>query len=795
MKRFFKIIVLLAFLGISAALAALYIMSLDLPDHTLLKKYAPELSSRVFLKNGEKLCEYSSEKRYFIPIERVPKKLINAFLSAEDKRFYEHIGIDIVRIFVSFINNLQNMRSGKRPHGASTITQQVARIFLIKSNEISYLRKIQEAILSRKIESALSKNEILELYLNQIYLGAGTYGVAAAAKVYFNKTVNELTVAECSYLASLAKGASNYHPVKNRERALKRRNWLIKRQLQDGFINKKTAQAALKEDLVMAPQEENVTAEYFSEEVRKYLIEKLRLSALNSEGLIIRGTLDMRFQDCAYRALRKGLEKVDRKFGWRGALATIDTSDPDKIVAQLKELNAPPGSREFKKAVVTKIQKKKVTLVTEDKKQGEVVEGDVRWAKNLHIGDVILVSSNDEGGFNIRQIPAVQGAIIVIEANTGRILAMQGGYDFSQSEFNRATQAMRQCGSVFKPFVYLTALENGFSPNSVINAEAMEIDTGAAEIWKPKNYHGSTIEKITLRRAIEKSVNTATVRISYELGVNKISKLAQQFGIFETMPEFLSFALGAGETTLEKITAAYAMIANGGKRITPTMIDYVQDKKGNVIYRMAGPTQETKDPFNAGTSSRLNDNREQIVNEQSVYQMISLLEGVVQRGSGWEASTLGIPVGGKTGTSNESRDTWFVGITPDIAVGVFVGFDDYSKSLGKDATGTSTALPIFVDFMAKIKKFLTAKPFRIPKGIRLRKVDLETGGPPSPSGKGTIMEAFKNDEVSDGLSPTMQSTGSNKLRDLIFEKAKSDTATAIQPKSEPQSTSVIIGTY
>jgi penicillin-binding protein 1A len=507
----------------------------------------------------------------------------------------------------------------------------------------------------------------------------------------------------------------------------------------------------------------------------------------------------MRFQDCAYRALRKGLEEIDRNFGWRGALTTIDIQNPDKIVDQLNEIIAPPGAREFKKAIVTKIQKKKVTLVTEDAKYGEVVEKDVKWAKNLHVGDVILVSSDSKGRFNIRQIPLVQGAIIVIEVNTGRILAMQGGYDFSQSEFNRATQAMRQCGSVFKPFVYLAALENGFLPNSVINAEEMEIDTGAAEIWKPKNYHGTTIEKITLRRAIEKSVNTATVRISYELGVNKISKIARQFGIFENMPEFLSFALGAGETTLEKITAAYAMIANGGKRITSTMVDYVQDKRGNVIYRMAGPNYEIGTPFNVGTPPRLSDNREQIVNEQSVYQIISLLEGVVQRGSGWRAKTLGIPIGGKTGTSNESRDTWFVGITPDIAVGVFVGFDDHSKSLGKNATGGNTALPIFVDFMTKIKKFLTAKPFRIPKGIRLKKIDLETGGPPSPSGKGTIMEAFKDDESNSELRPTaLKSASASKLHDLILEKMlpipSSTSTNATLPKNESPST-VIIGTY
>ncbi|MDR1361595.1 MAG: PBP1A family penicillin-binding protein [Holosporaceae bacterium] len=795
MKRLFKMAALMMFLGVSGMAIMLYIISLDLPDHTSLKQYSPELSTRVFLKNGDKLCEYASEKRYFIPIERVPRKLINAFLAAEDKRFYKHMGLDLARISMSMINNLQNIHLGKRPQGASTITQQVARIFLIKSNEISYIRKIKEAILSYRIESTLSKNEILELYLNQIYLGMGSYGVAAAANVYFDKTVSALTIAECSYLASLAKGASNYHPINNRKRALARRNWLINRQLRDGFIGKKEAMAALQEDLLVIPPKKNVTAEYFSEEVRKYLMEKFPSSSLNREGLIVRGTLDTRFQDCAYRALRHGLENVDRKFGWKGPIRTLnlrDSDKSDKIVDQLKAVPAPPGSLGLKKAVIMKKSKKEATLITEDGETGKIAEDDVKWAKNLKQGDVILVSTSKNGRFAIRQVPLVQGAIVVIEVNTGRILALQGGYDFAMSEFNRATQALRQCGSAFKPFVYLAALENGFSPNSVINAEPMEIDTGAAELWKPKNYHGSSIEKTTLRRALERSINTATVRIACELGIDKIAKMARLFGIFENMPKLFSFALGAGETTLLKMTAAYAMMANGGKRITPTMVDYVQDKRGRLIYKMGGPKYDALVPFNAGTPPRLSDNREQIINAQSVYQMISILEGVVQRGGGWQAKSLGIPFGGKTGTSNESRDVWFMGITPDVAVGVFVGFDDHSKSLGKNATGASIALPIFIDFMGKIKKFLVAKPFKIPEGIRLKKVDLETGGPPSGSAA-TIMEAFKDDEGENEQLPVMGNV--NKLRELISEKMPQDLQDTIAQPSNEAAPLSILGVY
>ncbi|MDR2068145.1 MAG: PBP1A family penicillin-binding protein [Holosporaceae bacterium] len=745
------LLIVIAGIGVATLFLVLYMLSSELPDHNSLRKYSPDVASRVFLQDGSKLCEYATEKRYFIPIDRIPKRLINAFVSAEDKHFFEHAGVDFFRIMRSAIKNLENIGTGKRPQGASTITQQVARLFLIKNNEVSYLRKVKEAILSFRIESVLSKQQILELYLNQIYLGMGSYGVAAAAKIYFDKTADELTLSECSYLASLAKGANNYHPLRHRKAAIARRNWAIQRQLEDGFITSKEANQALEEEFKVVQQDTpEETAEYFSEEIRKYLIEKFSFESLNKEGLIVRATLDTRLQACAYDALRSGLEKVDRSFGWRGAISktSVDKSSGE-IVEELRKIELPRGSEGFLRAVVVSIKDKNVTILTENGELGKISETDRKWAQKIKIGDVVLVSesSNRNGDFLLKQVPIPQGAIIVMEANTGRILAMQGGYSFKQSEFNRATQAMRQIGSTFKSFVYLAGLENGFAPNTIIDASPVEVDLGGKlGVWKPRNYHGRVLDKITFRQAIEKSINTATIRIAQEVGLDKIARIAEKFGIFDSMPELISYALGAGETTLLRLTTAYAMLANGGKRISPTMIDYIQDKRGNTIFRADERPFDSSMGLADELPPKLNDNRQQILSEQSVYQITSLLEGVMRRGSGAGASFLNFPIAGKTGTSNESRDVWFIGYTPDIVVGVFVGFDDHSKSLGKEANGANTALPIFIDFMVKAQKYLSPKPFRVPRGIKLRKIDAETGGAPSTKERNVILEAFKEDE-------------------------------------------------
>ncbi|MDR0677609.1 MAG: PBP1A family penicillin-binding protein [Holosporaceae bacterium] len=743
----------------------------ELPDHTSLRNYSPQLASRVFLRDGTKLCEYAAEKRYFIPIDKVPKKLINAFLAVEDKHFFEHAGIDFYGIMRSAIKNLENFGTGKRPQGASTITQQVARIFLIKSKEVSYLRKTKEAILSYRIEHSLSKMHILELYLNQIYLGMGCYGVAAAAKVYFDKAPDELTIAECSYLAALAKGAGNYHPVKHLDKAIMRRNWAINRQLEDKYITKQEAQEAIREKFkVVESETSNKISEYFSEEVRKYLIEKFPFESLNKEGLIVRATLDFRIQQYARRALRKGIEEIDRRFGWRGPIARIDPSAPkNNIIKKIQDINI-KGADEFLRAAVMIVADKTAVILLETGETGHLVETELKWARKLEEGDVIFVSKS-KGAFLIKQMPKVQGAIIVIETNSGRILAMQGGYSFAQSEFNRATQSVRQIGSAFKPFVYLAGLENGFAPNSIIDASPVEINLGEnMKAWKPGNYQHKILDKITFRQAIERSVNTATVRIAQEVGIDKVAKIAEQFGLFKLMPRMFSYVLGAGETTLLKLTTAYAIFANGGKKIFPTMVEYVQDKHGKVIYR--ADTRIVGEDLNYSSEfpAKLSDNRSQILSEQSIYQLTSLLEGVVQRGSGAAARCLNIPVAGKTGTSNDSRDTWFIGYTPDIAVGVFIGFDDHSKSLGKNANGTNTALPIFIDFMTELK--VAPKPFRVPRGISLRKVEVTTGGTPSEYSTNTVVEAFKEEDEENSIQARKS------IADLLKE---SDSQKEIKP--------------
>lgn len=756
-----------------AVFAVSHFFGEDLPDHNLLKKYHPDVATRVFLQDGSKLCEYASERRYFVPINRVPKRLINAFIAVEDKHFFEHNGLDFLGIARSALKNIENYGLGKRPQGASTITQQVARIFLLRDSKVSYIRKIKEAILSLRIETALSKWQILELYLNQLYVGMGAYGVAAGAKIYFDKSLDELNIAECAYLAALAKGANNYHPVLHKDKALTRRNWAIGQMLRCGYISSREADAAYKEDLQVVHPIPDETSGYFSEEVRKFLMNQFPDESLNTSGLVVRATLDPRFQRCAYDALRKGLENIDRQYGWKGPIATMPIDGAQKeLVKQLQNIKVPKGAEEYRRAIVLSKSKNVVNILTDNGDIGRLDENDVRWATKLRAKDVIYVVKNKKNTkYRLKQIPRVQGAMIVMEADSGRILAMQGGYSFEYSEFNRATQAKRQVGSAFKPFVYLAGLENGFAPNSIVDASPVEIDLGGTlGIWKPRNYRGVILDRITFRRAIERSVNTATVRIAEIVGLDKIARIAEKFGLFTNMPQYLSYALGAGETTLLQLTTAYAMFANGGKRVVPIMIDYVQDRYGHTIFKTDKRVADKNVRYNAQLPPFLYDNREQIADERSIYQLNSLLEGVVKRGSAMEAAHFGFPLAGKTGTSNDSRDVWFVGYTPDIVVGVFVGFDDHNKSLGQNASGTSTALPIFVDFMEHAKAYISPKPFKVPSGIKLRKIDVETGGPVTPDTKNTVVEAFKDDETIN-QSPLFEQNEEN-IADVIADIKK-----------------------
>lgn len=742
--RFFGYLICLAVIGV----VCLYFFVSDLPDHNALKVYSPDVATRVFLKDGTKLCEYANEKRYFIPIEKIPNKLINAFIAAEDKHYYQHPGVDFLGIARSIVQNIKNISTGKRPHGASTITQQVARIFLIKDNKVSYVRKIKEAILAWRIESALSKQQILELYLNQIYMGMGLYGVAAAAKGYFNKTVNELTIAECSYLAAVVKGANNYHPVKHKQKALDRRNWVIARQLEDGLISAQEARLATAEDLIMAENTSNPTIGYYAEEVRKYLIANFATQKnLNKSGFIVRATLDPHLQQCAYQALRSGLERIDRRLGWRGPVGNVSVDlSRDDICRSLKEnISIPKGCDGFEAAAIIKVNKQRVEILVASGETGSLTPEDASWAKDIRVGDVVFVSKSKNNLYCLRQVPAIQGGLLVMDVDTGRILAMQGGYAFEQSEFNRALQSSRPIGSVFKPFVYLAALENGFAPNTIVNADAVTIDMGGATgIWSPRNYNGVELGNLTLRKCLARSVNTATVRIAKTIGLRNVISIARLFGIFDNMPAYYSYVLGAGESTLIRLTAAYAMLANGGKRIHPVLVDYVQDRYGRIVFTGENKRLDRNANFDEDYPPFICDDREQLLDEQSVYQVTSILHGAMKIYAATRDLYTRIPMAGKTGTSNESRDVWFVGYTSDLAIGVFVGFDDHTKSLGKTANGANTALPIFADFVRSAK--LQPKPFRVPRGIHLRKIDAQTGAIPTSTTVETVIEAFKDDE-------------------------------------------------
>ncbi|MBT6116946.1 MAG: penicillin-binding protein 1A [Rhodospirillaceae bacterium] len=800
MIRFFVFLFVLALIGVGGALFGLWHYSKGLPEHRQLADYDPPTVTRVHAADGRLLAEFATEKRVFVPIEAIPKRVIDAFLAAEDADFYEHPGVNPLSIARAALQNLKNLGKDRRPVGASTITQQVAKNFLL-TNEVSIERKIKEALLAFRIEKAFTKERILELYMNEIYLGLGSYGAAAAALNYFDKPLAALTLAEAAYLAALPKAPNNYHPTRRYAAAIDRRNWVIDRMLEEGLIDDESATEAKLEPLETRGRAEtqSASAPYFAEEVRRELIGRFGESGLYGGGLSVRTTLDPALQEIADRVLRAGLITYDRRHGWRGPLATIALG-PDWS-ERLAAVGPPPGLAPWRMAVVLDVDEKsaRIGLAAEasvgdpkvanpavadgDGADSEVADGggaqgegtipfsEARWARAwledqrfgnaprkltdvLAVGDVVAVEAvtedddgkaYPEGTYALRQIPDVQGALVALDPHTGRILAMSGGWSQEGSEFNRATQAMRQPGSAFKPIVYLTALDNGFTPSSIIVDGPFVIDQGAGlGKWKPSNYSNKFYGPSTMRLGLEKSRNLMTVRLAQHIGMDKVAETAERLGVVDDLPEHLSLALGAGETTVLRLTTAYAMLVNGGKRITPTLIDRVQDHNGETVYRhdqrpcdgcAATAWHDQPVPF-------VPDTREQVVDPISAYQVVSMLEGVVQRGTGVRVAAVGKPLAGKTGTTNESFDTWFVGFAPDLAVGVFVGFDQ-PKTLGAKETGSSAAAPIFRDFMAEALADRPAIPFRVPPGVRLVRVNRETGVPAGPGDSKVILEAFK----------------------------------------------------
>ncbi|RXH23439.1 MULTISPECIES: penicillin-binding protein 1A [Bradyrhizobium] len=770
--------------GVGAVAGLIWHFSKDLPDYSQLQDYEPPVMTRVHAVDGSLLGEYAKERRLYLPIQAVPKLVINAFLAAEDKNFYEHGGIDYTGMARAGLVYIQNYGSNRRPQGASTITQQVAKNFLL-TNEVSFARKIKEALLAMRIEKTYSKDKILELYLNEIYLGLGAYGIAAASLVYFDKSVNELTVAEASYLAALPKMPATLHPVRNRDRAVERRNYVIDRLQENGWIKQADAEKARKEPLAVTSRSNGAhtfAGEYFAEEVRRDIFERYGEKKLYEGGLSVRTTLDPKIQVMARKTMVAGLVNYDEQQGYRGAMSKLDTSgDWGVKLAEIKSLS---DISPWRMAVVLETSDQSARIgfqpsrelggaVSKQRETGLVTLDGVRWARAaqgntkgktptsvaqvLQPGDVIyadpLYSKEGqpvEGQYRLRQIPEVSGAMVVMDPWTGRVLAMVGGFSFDQSQFNRATQAYRQPGSSFKPIVYSAALDNGYTPSTVVLDAPIEIDQGqGAGVWRPENFSSGKFQgPVTLRNALRQSLNTVTVRLAQDIGMPLIGEYARRFGVYDELPNYLSYALGAGETTAMRMVTAYSMLANGGRRVKPTLIDRIQDRYGRTIFKHDQRECRGCDApggWKNQAEPQLIDRREQVLDSMTAYQITELMEGVVQAGTATVVKEVGKPVAGKTGTTNEAKDAWFVGFSPDVAVAIYMGYDK-PRPLGKGnaATGGHLAAPIARDFLKLALADKPAVPFKVPAGIKLVRVVSKTGMRAGPGETGgTILEAFK----------------------------------------------------
>jgi penicillin-binding protein 1A len=768
--------------GVAAAAGLIWHYSKDLPDYSQLQDYEPPVMTRVHAADGALLGEYSKERRLYLPIQAVPKLVINAFLAAEDKNFYEHGGLDYSGMARAMVLYAQNLGSNRRPQGASTITQQVAKNFLL-TNEVSFTRKIKEALLAMRIERTYSKDKILELYLNEIYLGLGAYGIAAASLVYFDKSVNELTVSEAAYLAALPKAPSSLHPIKNRDRATERRNYVVDRLLENGWIKQADADKARKETLSVTGRNSSghiFAGEYFAEEVRRDILERYGEKKLYEGGLSVRTTLDPKLQVMARKTMTNGLINFDEVRGWRGATNKIDISGDWGV--KLAEVKALSDIAPWKLAVVLDVSDQSARIgfqpgrelggaVLKDRQTGILTLDGVRWAKPaagptkgkiptavsqvLAAGDVIYVDpltnkdgSVVEGQFRLRQYPEVSGAMVAMDPLTGRVLAMVGGFSFDQSQFNRATQAYRQPGSSFKPLVYSAAMDNGYTPSTVVVDAPIEIDQGqGAGVWRPENYStGKYYGPVTLRNALMRSLNTVTVRLAQDVGMPLIGEYAKRFGVYDELPNYLSYALGAGETTVMRMVTAYSMFANGGRRVKSTLIDRIQDRYGHTIFKHDQRECrgcDAPEGWKNQAEPQLVDRREQVLDAMTAYQITSMMEGVVQGGTATVLREVGKPIAGKTGTTNDEKDAWFIGFSPDVVVGIYVGYDK-PRNLGNKATGGALAAPIAKDFMKLALADKPAVPFRVPAGIKLIRVDAKSGMRAGPGDGGrTILEAFK----------------------------------------------------
>ena len=762
----------------------------DLPDHEQLAAYEPNVVTRVYAGNGALLAEFAIEKRIFVPTTSIPKPVIQAFLSAEDKDFYRHFGLDAKALIRAVSTNIINLGTGRRPVGASTITQQVAKNFLL-TNELSYRRKIKEAILAIRMERAFTKEQILELYLNEIYLGFGSYGVAAAALNYFDKPLDALTLAEIAYLAALPKAPNNYHPTRKRKAAIGRRNWVLQQMVENDFISEDEAKRASGEPINLRSRSagDGAEAPFFTEEVRREIAKTFGQDQLYRGGLAVRTSLDPSLQLIAEESLTSGLESLDKRQGWRGSLGWIDdanTADSDAIIKTLAAYQSMMLT-ERKPAMVVSVKPSTAAILVLSEAGDDLIDGIIPFAladwaypprrrdgtrpppitslrEALKVGDIIMVQRPETVPDRVKrhkdlvitdkiwalgQIPLVQGALVALDPHTGRVLAMTGGYNPRQTQFNRATQARRQPGSSFKPFVYLAALDNGYSPITLILDAPLAVDQGPGlPKWKPANYTKRFYGPSIMRLGIEQSRNLMTARLAMTLGMPVVQDYAKRFGVDDDMPSLWSMSLGAGETTLLRLTAAYGMIVNGGFYIEPTMIDRVQNRYGKTVYRhdkrgCAGCSlTELSDDGTLLNPPPFADIRPRITDQASAYQMVTMLEGVVRRGTARSMKDISFAVAGKTGTTNDNTNGWFVGFSPDLVVGVYIGFDQ-PKPLGRAETGSTTAVPVFANFITDALADTPSVPFRRPDGVNLYTINFKTGVRAQLGESDAVLEAFK----------------------------------------------------
>ena len=748
-KNTFILILSFGLLSAFFVLAVLWAFSNNLPDYKFLKSYKPAVSSKVYSGDGKLVNNFSTEKRIFVPYNSIPKKVINSFLSAEDKNFYSHPGVDAKGVLRAIINNISNILSSRRLEGASTITQQVAKNFLL-TNEVSLNRKIKEAILAFRIERALSKERILELYLNQIYLGGGAYGVASASLEYFDKPINELNYEEAALLAALPKAPSRYNPYKDIVLAKFRRDLVLKNLYDNDYIDEINYEKFINKEIILKKRKKTFTEDtsYYVEDIRKNVINQFGFDKVYKQGLNISTPINLDLQKIAIRSLREGLVSYDKRKGWRGPL--LQKQNIRNWKDKLDEFRL-ERSIKWDLAIIKKVNKFSTEIETENNVKGIIKYENISWIKKefneiLKVGDVVYVENLNNNMFALKQLPQVNGGIVVMDPFTGRVLALSGGFSFKKSEFNRATQALRQPGSAFKPFIYALALENGYTPSTLILDAPLVLEQGYdLKMWKPENYGKKFYGPSTLRMGLEKSRNLMTVRIAQDIGVKKIVNFSKQLGIYDNPSELLSISLGSAETTLLKLTSAYSSFVNGGKLVKPIMIDRIQDSEGSTIFN-----NEKRKCINcnqisplSGNFPKIEDEFLQIFSPQTAYQMTSILEGTVQNGTGRNLKDLNLDLAGKTGTTNSNTDTWFIGFTSKLAIGVYVGSDN-PKSLGRRETGAKTALPIFKSFIKDAVTKEDARPFKVADNILLKVIDPITGQKALTENKFTIIEAYKN---------------------------------------------------